>query len=295
MRDTFSSYHPVINFTYVAILIIFSMVYLHPVLLGISMAGAMSYSIFLNKGRGLRFIMLFLLPGMVAAGLVNPLFNHKGVTILGYLSGNPITLESILYGIAAAMMLGSVLLWFSCVNAVMSSDKLMYLFGAMLPSLSLIISMSLRFVPRFQAQIKTIARGRKCIGKDAGSGNFMQKMRNGMAILSIMITFALESSIDTADSMKSRGYGLPGRTSFSFYRFDARDKAALICILGLSALIAAEVLLETIKIRYFPSFHMSVIDARAAAAYFGYFMLCFAPLLLNITEVLYWQFFRSRI
>ena len=39
------------------------------------------------------------LPVLLLAALVNPAFNHAGVTILIYLpSGNPLTLESILYG-----------------------------------------------------------------------------------------------------------------------------------------------------------------------------------------------------
>ncbi len=295
MRDSFSDYHPIINLIYFSILIVFSMVYLHPVLLSISTVGAALYFVYLNRGRGFRFILIFLFPGMVAAGLVNPLFNHRGVTILLYLSGNPITLESILYGAAAAMMLGSIVLWFSCSNSVMSSDKLIYLFGKLLPSLSLIISMSLRFIPRFQAQTKLVAKGRRCIGRDVGSGGFMERLRNGMSILSVMVTWALESSIDTADSMKSRGYGLPGRTSFSLYHFDGRDKAALIYMLGLSALVAAEALLGTIEISYFPSFYMSEIDVRTVIVYFGYFMLCFAPLMLNVLEALHWQYFRSRI
>lgn len=41
----------------------------------------------------------------------------------------PLTLESIAYGCAAAVMLVAVLFWFSCYNEVMTSDKFMYLFG----------------------------------------------------------------------------------------------------------------------------------------------------------------------
>ncbi len=42
-----------------------------------------------------------------------------------------------------------------------------------------------------------------------------------------MVTWSLENAIETADSMRARGYGLPGRTSFSIYRFDSRDSSAL--------------------------------------------------------------------
>ena len=39
---------------------------------------------------------------------------------------------------------------------------------------------------------------------------------------------ALQTAADTADSMKSRGYGLPGRTCFAAFRFRGRDAAALL-------------------------------------------------------------------
>ncbi len=66
----------------------------------------------------------------------NPAFNHEGATILAYLpSGNPLTLEFIVYGLSAAVMMASVILWFSCYNAVMTSDKFVYLFGRVIPAL----------------------------------------------------------------------------------------------------------------------------------------------------------------
>ncbi len=55
-------------------------------------------------------------------------------------------------------------------------------------------------------------------------GNLFRRIRYGLNILSILITWALENAIETSDSMKSRGYGLPERTAFSIYRFTNRDK-----------------------------------------------------------------------
>lgn len=103
----------------------------------------------------------------VLAALVNPAFNHEGATILTYLpSGNPLTLESMLYGVAAAVMLASVVLWFSSYNEVMTSDKFVYLFGRVIPALSLVLSMALRFIPKFKAQMQTVSEAQACIGRD---------------------------------------------------------------------------------------------------------------------------------
>ena len=43
-------------------------------------------------------------------------------------------------------------------------------------------------------------------------------VRSALRVFSIVVTWSLESGLITADSMRCRGYGLPGRTSFSLYR-----------------------------------------------------------------------------
>ena len=61
-RDAFSSYHPVINFLYFALVLVFSMFFMHPVSLLISLTGATAYHLYLNGRKALRFQLLFLLP-----------------------------------------------------------------------------------------------------------------------------------------------------------------------------------------------------------------------------------------
>lgn len=176
---------------------------MHPVSLAISLASALVYAVYLNGRRAVRFSLLYMLPMMVVAALVNPAFNHEGATILTYLpSGNPLTLESILYGAAAAAMLAAVVTWFSCYTAVMTSDKFVYLFGRVIPALSLVLSMTLRFVPKFQAQLQVVSEAQRCIGRDVSNGGVLRRLRNAITILSIMVTWSLESAIETADSMK---------------------------------------------------------------------------------------------
>lgn len=284
-RDTFSSYHPVVNFLYFGLVLIFSMVFMHPLCLGISLTCAIIYSVYLNGKKAARFHLLYMLPMFLFAALINPAFSHAGGTILSYLpSGNPLTLESIVYGIAAAVMLISVITWFSCYNAVMTSDKFVYLFGRVIPAMSLILSMTLRFVPKFKAQIKVVSDAQKCVGRDVSNGGVIQRARNGITILSIMVTWALENAIETADSMKSRGYGLRGRTAFSIYRFDKRDRAALVCLLFCGAYIAVGAALGGVWWRYFPTIKGVDVGIFSASVITAYFLLCIAPVVINFLE-----------
>ena len=216
MGDAFSRYHPLVNFLFFALVLAYSMVLMHPVCLAVSLTGALVYAGELGGRRALAGHLKFALPVLLLAAIVNPAFNHAGVTILTYLpSGNPLTLESILYGLAAGAMLCAVVLWFVCFNAVITSDKFVYLFGRVIPALSLVLSMTLRFVPLFRRQLEVVRQAQFCIGRDASCGSVWQRVRRAVTIFSIMVTWALENAIETADSMKSRGYGLRGRTAFS--------------------------------------------------------------------------------
>ena len=296
MKDTFSDCHPLINFGFLLVVILFSMCFLQPVYLVIALAAAFTYSVYLNGKRGLKFNLLICLPMLILAMILNPLFTHEGATILGYFwNGNPLTLESIFYGCASATMFVAVIMWFSCYNAIMTSDKFIYLFGRLIPSISLVFSMIMRFVPKFRNQAKIIANGQKCIGRDPMTGNFRQRLRNGVRIMSILITWGLENGIETADSMRSRGYGLKGRTSFSIFRFDTRDKL-LGALLGVVLLLTfVPIALGSVYIVYYPEFIINPVSGTALVNYIAYGIFCFMPMLLNITEDIKWRVLKSKI
>ena len=288
-KDTFSGYHPIINFLYFGLVLVFSMFFMHPACLAVSLVSAAIYSIYLRGRKAVRFSLAFMLPMMLLAAVLNPAFNHEGATILTYLpSGNPLTLESIAYGIGAAVMLVSVIIWFTCYNEVMTSDKFVYLFGRIIPALSLVLSMTLRFVPKFTSQIKVVSEAQRCVGRDVSEGSIIQRARNGITILSIMVTWSLENAIETADSMKSRGYGLPGRTAFSIYRFDSRDKSALLWLLFCGGYIIAGWIAGGLYWRYYPTMKGVELSPFPISFMVVYLALCLTPVILNFKEDRVW-------
>lgn len=281
---------------YFAAVIVFAMFLMHPICLLTSLACGFAYSVMLNGKKAVKFNFCFLIPAMLIAAMLNPAFNHEGVTILKYLpSGNPLTLESILYGMAAAVMLAAVICWFSCYNKIMTSDKFIYLFGKIIPSLSLILSMTLRFVPRFKAQLRGISQAQRCVGRDVSQGSVFKRAKNGITILSIMITWAMENSIETAQSMKSRGCGLPGRTAFSVFKFDKRDKMALLYIALLTAYLIIGAAGGGMYFRYFPSIRSNGASLFSISIFAAYFMLCITPVAIEITETIKWKAIELRI
>ena len=293
-KDAFSGYHPIINFLYYALVLLFSMCLMHPAYLLISLVGALAYDIYLKGRKAVRFAVMGLLPMAVIAALVNPAFNHEGQTILTYLpSGNPLTLESILYGVAAAVMLASVVLWFSSYNDVLTSDKFVYLFGRMIPALSLVLSMALRFIPKFKAQMEVVSEAQSCIGRDTKTGSVIRRVSNAIKIFSIMVTWSLENAIETADSMRSRGYGLPNRTAFSIYRFDDRDKTALAWLIFCGAYLISGWMAGGMYFRYYPTVKTAAWTPLTVSFMFVYLALVLTPVMLDRKETRQWQSLQS--
>ncbi len=296
MKDFFGDYHPIINFLYFGLVLLFSMCFMNPVCLAISLVSSFVYSIILKGKKAVLQSLLFMLPMMLMAAIVNPAFNHEGATMLAYLpSGNPLTLESIIYGLAASAMLISVLIWFSNFNEVITSDKFVYVLGRIIPALSLILSMTLRFVPKFTRHIKVVSDAQKCIGRDVSNGGIITRAKNGIRILSIMITWSLENAIESADSMRSRGYGLPGRSAFSIYRFDERDMNMMIWLFFCGAYIISGWAAKGLYFRYYPTIKSVTMGIFPISFFIVYFALCITPVAINIKENHNWKLSESKI
>ena len=288
--NEFKTYHPIVNFVYFAFVIGFSCVFMHPICLVISLLSGFIYSVMLKGRKAVKTNLIYMLPTLTFAAFINPAFNHEGITIISYLpSGNPLTLESVVYGLAAAMMIVSVICWFSCYTEIMTSDKFIYLFGRIIPSLSLVLSMTLRFVPKFSAQLKVVTNAQRCMGRDVSNGSVIQRAKHGLLIISIMTTWALENAIETADSMKSRGFGHSGRTSFSIFTFDKRDKKTLLCIVILGAYTLIGKLYGGMYFRYFPSLQTGNFSMYGLSIFIAYFALCICPIIIEVYEVRKWN------
>lgn len=286
-NDAFSGLHPTVNFIYFLLVIGCGMAFTHPVCTLISLVCALCYCGILGEKPLFGF---WLLPLFVLTALINPLVSHEGVTVLRYLpSGNPLTLESICYGLHTAALTLCIIVWFSCFNAVMTTDKITYLFGRILPSLSLVLTMALRFVPRFAKQLRRIADAQKQIGCDTRSDSVLQRIRSGVRLVSVLITWSLENAAETADSMKSRGYGLPRRTFYCLCRFTRRDRNTLIWLLICGAGVIASHLLGFMHWQFYPMMKGASPEVWTVCSFILYFALCITPTALGWKEEAAWK------
>ena len=294
-RDPFSSYHPLVTFLYFALVLVFTMCFLHPVSLCISLLCALAYTVVLSGRKSVRRSMGYMLPMALMATVCNALFSHKGDTLLCRLPTGTVTLESAVFGLATGVMLAAVILWFGCYSAVMTSDKFIYLFGRIIPSLSLVLSMTLSFIPRFKNQFRVVVQAQQSFSRSLTEGKLKARIKRGAKILSIMITWSLENAIETADSMKSRGYGLPGRSAFSVYHFEARDKLALCWLLACGGVIIAGWAMGGIAWTYYPVMSCTLTEPLAVLSQLAYLALSATPVILKGKEDRKWNYSRSTI
>lgn len=288
MRDTFSDYHPILNMLYFLSVTGFAMFLRQPVCLAIAVVFAGIYSFWLHERKCRHF--LFLLPMALLIIAINPLVNHQGMTVLGFFpNGNPFTLESIVYGLVAAGILLALILWFSCLNKVIDSEKWIYLLGRFVPALSLVLSMILRFVPMYARKFRTVAEAQKQLGKSMKKGSIVSGVRTGIRVLSIMLTWTMEHGIEVANSMRGRGYGLPGRTAYSLYRWCVRDTIVLLIILVLDGIVLSGVILGKLYWVCFPMIIQAKTDIWTIGIYLAYGVLMALPMILLGKEAITWK------
>ena len=292
-NDAFSGFHPGVNLAFFAAALGLTMFIQQPVYLLISMISGCAYLLYLQGKKGFYRQVGYLVPILIMMAIMNPIFNHEGVTVLWYLpNDNPITLEAICFGLASAVMMGASIVWFNCCNTVFTSDKIIYLFGRVIPALSLMISMTLRFVPRFKNFLQSVLRTQQAMHKPE---NTKEKLGQALAAFSATVSWAMEQSIVSADSMKSRGYGLFGRTAFSIYIFEKRDGVALMMLFLLCVGTVVPHLVGLMGWTYYPSMTGELLGPVQILAYLCYGGMCNLPLIIDLMEDRKWNALRSKI
>lgn len=283
-HTAFDAMHPAVPALYACITLGLTMAALHPVLVAISCAGAFAY---IACVRGLRSAVCALrwqIPVMLVIALVNPLFVRMGSTVVLELFGRPVFLESLLYGLAMAGMFVASVQWFAACSHMLTHDKVLALFGSAAPVVALMISMTMRLVPRFLRQGRTIAAvqdvARSCFVADGRAG-LPARVADRLRQSSVLMGWAMEESLETADAMRARGWGARRRrTTYVPYRFTLCDAAAIVLLVLGGAAVAWVAWRVTAPFAFYPQ--MSPITLWWGYGAYAAWML--VPALLHIYE-----------
>lgn len=290
--DAFCKCHPAVNFFFFVGAIGSAMLIQHPAYLLAGIVAGGIYYLLLNGEKGWKLIA-GMIPLFLVLTAINPLLNTYGRTVLFTYFGRPYTREALCYGGAIAAIFVEMLLWFGCYNAVLTSDKFTSLFGNLIPALSLLLVMVLRLIPSFLRKAKQISGARSSIGRGvAEQGSTKEKLTEGLTVLGALTSWALEGSIVTADSMRSRGYGSGKHTSFMRYRMTSSDWI----------LLAVQILLLAVMLfcgdrtaTYTPDYYVSPLTPVSALGLIAYWAFLLIPTALHIKEAVQWHISISKI
>lgn len=284
----FNSFNPLAQLAYFAAVLSVSMFTWNYIILLLSLFGAAAYSV-LQKGFKVflksffGYVLIFLL-----VTITNPLFSHKGITPLVFINDIPITLEAIVYGAVLGVMLLSVIQWFSVFNSVFDSEKMIYIFGRFLPRLALLFSMVLHFVPKFILVFKrTLSAQSDFCGKN--------KLKKYIGAFSASVSVMLEGSVQTADSMSARGYGVKKRSFYSRFAFTKADAIFSLVSLSLFLIVLSAFVAGQLDFQIYPHIELCKITALSLIGIAAFGILSFMPFIIELKEELVWRFSLSKI
>ncbi|SEL25900.1 energy-coupling factor transport system permease protein [Ruminococcus sp. YRD2003] len=265
----------------------------HPLLMAISLAGAVLFFVVRNGTKHGRSHLFFVLLFAVLA-LANPLISHNGATVLFVVNDRPVTLEALLYGVNSAAVIVGVLYWFRSLTQIMTSEKVLCVAGTVSPKLALVMSMALRSVPMFARRAKQVSDSQKAMGLYS-EDNIIDDIRGRMRVFSIISTWALENGIVTADSMAARGYGTGRRSQLRRFRFTAADAVLMLVTLALLAVTAAAIAADSLAFTFYPRIDINVNGTLGICGAAAYGVLVLLPIFIETEVSLRWRYLQSKI
>ena len=235
----FETCHPVVPAVYFAGVIGIGVFVLQPVFAALSVAGALCFAVCCAGWRGALAQLRWQLPMIALVCLANPLFSQSGVTVLCTLGPVTVRLEALAYGLCMGASLVSMLQWVANAARVLTEDRLLGLSGTRLPVVTTMVGMAIQLVPQLRRRFGVVesARGACTSAKAPRKGGRVHAS-------TVLMAWAMEDSLERADSMRARGWELGG--SRSRYRLEALRTgdvaaAAAVGLLALAAALAAGV------------------------------------------------------
>lgn len=289
IRSALEIYHPAVGLIYFAAVVIGAMFFFNPLYIFSGLLCAFASGIMICGARRIVKVIIFTLPLFILIALLNPLVNHGGITPLFYIGGNAFTLEALAYGLCSGAVLLLVVTWFLSYNRVVTPERFLFLFGAFAPAAALLVTMTQRMIVLFTRRARMIGEAQKTLLCDPSHGGFKSRLENGLRATGILLTWSMEDGLDTADSMKARGYGAARRTNFSIYRFRLQDALTVVLII---ALFATSLLgyLTLGQFRCYPSLSLPLLSEWGACSLGAYLALGLLLPLAELLEVVKWRF-----
>ncbi|MBQ9691428.1 MAG: hypothetical protein IJV62_04985 [Eggerthellaceae bacterium] len=285
MNHPFQTYHPVAAFLFVVGGTVLAIAALHPVYAALAFLGAAIMSFVTNGVRLTLHSMLITVPVVLVVAGINPLISMSGSTELFRIGFHAIYLESILFGVTAAIVLASVVMWFQSYARCMDSENSQVIFGGTFPTVSLLITHVMRLVPQFIQRGRKVQETYDVVFSAATKRN---RLKNALRTTHVLMAWGMQDSIERSDVMRARGYGgSKKRTVYKRYTLRAVDIWFSIVIVCLFLLAFAGIVLNMQVYEF--SFYPAIGPFGSWFIYVPYVLYICIPGILSIRELLLWH------
>lgn len=283
--DKFSNFNPKVCFLFFVFTVLIILLNFNPIFLCVSLLSGVIYNAMLQGKKTFKTFFTFLLPFTLLVGIFNMAFTSYGVDILFSISNKNFTAEGLSYGLCQGVMFSSVIVWLSSYSYVLSSDKFMSVFSKLAPNLTLVLTMTLSFIPRLRKNAQEINDSR--LNVNTNQSKFKKSLDN----FSSLVSMTLEESIEVSDTMRARNFN-SSRKPYSKYRFNLDDGIVLLVLLALSISCIVLNSLDKAEFIFDPEIKMLSFSPIFLILYTIYMFL---PVIINISEGIKWHFLKQKI
>lgn len=283
--DKFSNFNPKVCFLFFVFTVLLILLNFNPIFLCVSLLSGVIYNAMLQGKKTFKTFFTFLLPFTLLVGIFNMAFTSYGVDILFSISNKNFTAEGLSYGLCQGVMFSSVIVWLSSYSYVLSSDKFMSVFSKLAPNLTLVLTITLSFIPRLRKNAQEINDAR--LNVNTNQSKFKKSLDN----FSSLVSMTLEESIEVSDTMRARNFN-SSRKPYSKYRFNLDDGIVLLVLLALSISCIVLNSLDKAEFIFDPEIKMLSFSPIFLILYTIYMFL---PVIINISEGIKWHFLKQKI
>ena len=295
MEKAFEKSHPVVMALYFMISAVLVMYMNHPAFLIVSFVIATCNASLFVKAKALFNTLKGSFVLVACIVFINVLFNQNGETELITFFGKAIMLEVVVYSAVMGLMLANIFQLSLLFNETINGPKLLFLLSKLLPKTGLVTMLALRYVPLLLLHIKEIMSVQKLRGYSVTEGTLVHRTKSGLLIIQLLLSISLEDALQTADSIKARGYGLPNkRASYTTYHWSNHDTVSMAALVILFAAVIGCTFYDIGLVTIYPKLAIDWTMEHLAVSIVGCFMIGF-PLILQSLEWCKWKYYSLKM
>ncbi|WP_318505243.1 energy-coupling factor transporter transmembrane component T [Bacillus sp. T3] len=290
-KKVFAQFHPLVIFSYYVGALALLMLLFHPTFLVGALVCIIMIHFVQDRCRNLQRWFFFLLISSLFIALLNPIFNHRGRTVLFEVFQQRITLEATMFGVTTALTLMGVMALFVSYNEMMTPNKIFYLFSKFLPQFAVLLMLTLRFIPLMRRRLEEIAAVQISKGIAVAQGAWKNRAKSGLLYVQVLLTYSLEEAIQTADSMKARGYGKGQRSAYDYFHVKKSDVVALLFFVIVFLFTAVERYFGHGLLTIYPMMESLELSKMDITTMVGFFVFLGFPIYVELGGIHRWRRF----